>query len=66
MEYVDNILCVTREELTSGDDPVIKATTLRQNVARKHIECVNRGGGEGNVALVFLFLPSREVQETLG
>ena len=51
MEYVDNILCVTREELTSGDDPVIKATTLRQNVARKHIECVNRGGGEGNVAL---------------
>lgn len=51
MEYYNNILCVTCEELTSGDDPVIKYSTLCQNLSRGNIESVNRGGGEGNVAL---------------
>lgn len=51
MEYYRNQLCATFEELTSGDDPVIKEGTLRQNVKRKNIECANRGGGEGNIAL---------------
>ena len=51
MEYFDNTLCVTCEELTSGDDPVMKYITLYQNVRRGNIESVNRGGGEGNVAL---------------
>lgn len=51
MEYVDNTLCITCEELTSGDDPVIKYITLYQNVRRGNIESINRGGGEGNVAL---------------
>ena len=47
MEFYNKDLCVTYEELTSGDDPVIKATTLRQNVARGNIENAHRGGGEG-------------------
>jgi len=51
MEYFDNILCATHEELTSGDDPIIRSDTLRQNVHRGNIQSVNRGGGEGNVAL---------------
>lgn len=51
MEYFKKILCVTHDELTSGEDPVIKPTTLKSNVARGNIQCVNRGGGEGNRAL---------------
>ena len=51
MEYYNNILCVTCEELTSGDNPVMKYITLYQNVRRGNIESINRGGGEGNVAL---------------
>lgn len=51
MEFYNKDLCVTYEELTSGDDPVIKATTLRQNVARGNIENAHRGGGEGGRAL---------------
>ena len=51
MEYYNNILCVTCEELTSGDNPVMKYITLYQNVRRGNIDSINRGGGEGNVAL---------------
>lgn len=35
MEYFNNELCVTYEELTSGDDPVIKFYTLSSNITRK-------------------------------
>lgn len=51
MEYYKKTLCVTYEELTAGDDPVIHGATLRQNVRRGNIENINRGGGEGNTAL---------------
>lgn len=51
MGYFKKILCVTYKELTSGDNPVIKPTTLKSNVSRGNIQCVNRGGGEGNRAL---------------
>lgn len=37
MEYFENELCVTYEELTSGDDPVIKYNTLKSNIARGNI-----------------------------
>lgn len=60
MEYYNKILCVTHEELTSGDDPVIKPNTLYSNVHRGNIQCVNRGGGEGNHALyVYSSLPPK-------
>lgn len=45
MEYYNNILCVTCEELTSGDNPVMKYITLYQNVRRGNIESINRAGG---------------------
>ena len=51
MEYYNNILCITCEELTSGDNPVMKYINLYQNVRRGNIESINRGRGEGNVAL---------------
>lgn len=52
MEYFENELCVTYEELTSGDDPVIKYYTLRKNITRKRIQTAQRGGGEGSCALI--------------
>ena len=37
MEYYNKILCVTFAELTGGVEPVMKASTLRQNVCRSNI-----------------------------
>lgn len=51
MEYYKKALCMTYEELTSGDDPVIRGATLRQNVYRGNIQSAHRGGGEGGYAL---------------
>ena len=52
MEYFENELCVTYEELTSGNDPVISGTPLRQNLKRGNIRRAQRGGGEGSYALI--------------
>lgn len=52
MEYFENELCVTYEELTSGDDPVIRYQTLRKNITRGNIRTAQRGGGEGSYALI--------------
>ena len=51
MEYYNKVLCVTYAELTGGENPVIKADTLRQNVCRNNIVCARQGKGEGNYAL---------------
>lgn len=51
MEYYNKILCVTFAELTGGVEPVMKASTLRQNVCRSNIACARRGGGEGTQTL---------------
>ena len=51
MEYYNKVLCVTYAELTGGDNPVIKADTLYQNVYRNNIVCARQGKGEGNYAL---------------
>lgn len=60
MEYYNNALCVTFEELTTGDPPIIGATTLRQNVCRGNILVARRAGGEGNYALyIYSSLPKR-------
>lgn len=60
MEYFDNELCVAYEELTSGDDPVIRGDTLRQNIKRRNIRRAHRGGGEGSYALiVYSSLPEK-------
>lgn len=60
MEYYKKTLCVTHEELTSGDDPVIRSDTLRQNVHRGNIQSAHRGGGEGGYALyIYYSLPDK-------
>lgn len=52
MEYCDKTLCVTYEELTGGDDPVINSETLRSNITRGNIRKIRRGGGENTPALI--------------
>lgn len=58
MEYFNKILCVTFEELSGGDSPVIAGPTLMKNVQRGKIQCARRGGGECTIALyVYASLP---------
>lgn len=58
MEFYKRILCVTFEELTGGDNPVITPQTLMKNVQRGNIQCARQGKGEGNYALyVYSSLP---------
>ena len=60
MEYFNKTLCVTFDELTNGDSPIIKADTLRQNMKRGNIQCARQGKGEGNYALyVYASLPMK-------
>ena len=60
MEFYNKILCVTFEELTGGDEPVIKGDTLIKNVNRGNIQCARQGKGEGNYALyVYASLPKK-------
>ena len=60
MEFYNKILCVTFEELTGGDEPVIKGNTLSQNVCRGNIQCARQARGEGNYALyVYASLPKK-------
>ncbi|WP_425596844.1 kinase [Segatella maculosa] len=51
MEYYHKMLCVTREELCMGTDPVMKQGTFNTNLYRGHLISVNNGGGEGNYTL---------------
>lgn len=58
MEFYKRILCVTFEELTGGDNPIITPQTLMKNVQRGNIQCARRGGGENTIALyVYSSLP---------
>ena len=60
MEYYNKTLCVTFEELTGGDMPVITPATLRQNMRRGNIHCARQGKGEGRYALyVYASLPQK-------
>lgn len=60
MEYYNKTLCVTFDELTNGESPIIKADTLRQNMKRGNIQCARQGKGEGNYALyVYASLPMK-------
>lgn len=60
MEYFNKTLCVTFEELTGSENPVITAATLRKNMSRGNIQCARQGKGEGNYALyVYASLPMK-------
>lgn len=51
MEYYNKMLCVTREELIGGSDPIMKVGTFNSNVYYKHLVPIRRGGGEENFTL---------------
>lgn len=58
MEYYKRMICVSYDDLTSGDEPVINKNTLLSNVQRRNIQCARQGKGEGNYALyVYSSLP---------
>ena len=60
MEYYNKTLCVTFSELTNGDTPIIRRSTLLSNVQRGNIQCARQGKGEGNYALyVYASLPMK-------
>ncbi|MFK2046209.1 kinase, partial [Bacteroides fragilis] len=60
MEYFGKTVCATYDELTSGNDPVIKPGTLKSLQYRKRVDVISRGGGGGNIALyVYSSLPER-------
>ncbi|MCI7614786.1 MAG: kinase [Bacteroidales bacterium] len=60
MEYYKKILCVSYEELTGGDDPVVKQGTFKSLRHRGHVSMALRGGGEGREALiVYASLPEK-------
>ena len=60
MEYYKKTLCVTFDELTNGDNPIIRRSTLLSNVQRGNIQCARHGKGEGNYALyVYASLPMK-------
>ena len=60
MEYYKKTLCVTYQELTCGDDPVITRGALDKQLQRGTIERSHRGGGEGSRAqIIYSSLPNK-------
>ena len=60
MEYYKKTLCVTYQELTYGDDPVITRGALDKQLQRGTIERSHRGGGEGSRAqIIYSSLPDK-------
>ena len=60
MEYYKKTLCVTYQELTCGDDPVITRGALDKQLQRGTIERSHRGGGEGSRAqIIYYSLPDK-------
>ncbi|MFI3322456.1 MAG: kinase [Rikenellaceae bacterium] len=62
MEYYKGYTCVTIDELTSKDGcgAVMGMSCLRQNISRKRINVVRKGGGLGSYALIdFHSMPER-------
>lgn len=60
MEYYNNALCVTFEELTSGEEPIMAVGTLKSLQYRQRVAVTRRGSGEGNHALyVYDSLPTK-------
>lgn len=52
MEYYKKIACVTVDDLTGGDDPVMTKTNYNNYVARKKFNVVRAGKGSGCYALI--------------
>ena len=60
MEYYKKTLCVTYQELTCGDDPVITRGALDKQLQRGTIKRSHRGGGEGSRAqIIYSSLPDK-------
>ena len=56
MEYYGNTLCISARELVDGG--IMTASNYKQLSARKRINVVRSGKGQGRYALLIAFLPS--------
>lgn len=60
MEYYNNALCVSFEELTTGDPPIMAVGTLKSLQYRRKVVIGRRGCGEGRHALyIYDSLPTK-------
>ena len=51
MEYVGDTLCVTCEDMTGGNKPILTPSALKMLVYRGRVKVVNRGRGLDNVSM---------------
>lgn len=65
MEYYDNKLCATYEEITGGGDPIVKLGTLRTWLNRGLVLYARKAQGRGVKALIDVATLPRNVQEAL-
>lgn len=65
MQYYDDKLCVTLEELTGGASPLMSQRTFRRKVRTGQIEVLRAGNGRGNITLVSYDSLSVEYRQAL-
>lgn len=68
MEYFNNIICITKEDLCGGDESILTESVWRHLIERKKVNIIRQGKGLDNYALYeYRSLPAkiREVFEAL-
>lgn len=65
MEYHDNKLSATFEEITEGDDPIMRLGTLKSKLSRGLVQYARRAKGRGVKALIDVMTMPKEIQQEL-
>ena len=65
MEYHDNKLSATFEEITEGDDPIMRLGTLKSKLSRGLVQYARRAKGRGVKALIDVMTLPKETQKEL-
>lgn len=66
MEYYQGRICLSYDDLTGGDDPVVKYNTLQSWLRRKVAIYARRAHGEGVIALIdYETLPTKAKQKII-
>lgn len=63
MEYYEGKLCVSYDDLTAGENPIISYSALKKAISRKRVERAQRGGGEDTCCLIYFASLSRKHRE---
>lgn len=65
MEYHDDKLSATFEEITEGDDPIMRLGTLKSKLSRGLVQYARRAKGRGVKALIDVMTMPKEIQQEL-